>query len=501
MPAAEHVDVLIVGAGISGIAAAIELQKQGLDQSFAILDARERVGGTWDLFRYPGIRSDSDMFTLGYSFKPWTREKSIASGESIRDYLDEAVEEHGLRPRIRLGHRLTQADWSSDSDVWTLVVERRGEQVELTCNMLLMGSGYYSYKGGYTPDFPGLERFQGQVVHPQQWPEDLDHAGKRIVVIGSGATAVTLVPSLATTARKVTMLQRSPGYLAVDSDVDQLAGRLRRVVGSRLSYRYIRARNTRRQQATYKAAQGDPEAFKQALFEVIRTRVGQETLERHFTPDYQPWDQRLCLVPNGDMFDAIADGRAVVATGHIETFTEGGIRLTTGEEIEADIVVTATGLQLVAPGEASFSVDGEPVDFSSCWTYKGIAYSGVPNLFFFFGYINTSWTVRIELVADFVSRVVAHMRETGATRVVPTVGADDTELVREPFISGISSGYFARANGVLPKQGGRAPWINPQDHKATKELLAGPVDDGVLVFAGSHRPPAASRAASRGSAR
>jgi cation diffusion facilitator CzcD-associated flavoprotein CzcO len=494
MPAPEHFDVVIVGAGISGIGAAVHLQKQSPDQSFAILEGRERLGGTWDLFRYPGVRSDSDMFTLGYAFKPWTREKSIASGESIRDYLGEAVDEHDLRSHIRLGHQVVSADWSSVSDTWTLVVDRGGEQVELTCSFLLMCSGYYSYKTGYTPELPGRDRFEGQVIHPQHWPEDLDYAGKRIVVIGSGATAVTLIPSLAEQAAKVTMLQRSPGYLSVDSDVDEFAGRLRRVVGSRLSYRYIRLRNTRRQQAVYKSAKGDPEAFKQGLFDVIRARVGQEYLDRHFTPDYQPWDQRLCLVPNGDMFDAIAKGSADVATGRIETFTERGIRLTTGEEIDADIVVTATGLQLVSPGEATFRVDGERVDFSTRWAYKGLAYSGVPNLVFFFGYINTSWTVRIELVADFVCRVVNRMRESGATRVVPTLRAEDAHMSRRPFIEGLSSGYFERANGVLPKQGDRAPWINPQDHKATKKLLGGPLADGVLQFEGAQRRAVPKRA-------
>ncbi|MCW2757995.1 MAG: monooxygenase [Nocardioidaceae bacterium] len=498
MSAPEHLDVLIIGAGLSGVAAGVHLQKQSPQQSFAILEGRANLGGTWDLFRYPGVRSDSDMFTLGYAFKPWTREKSIASGESIRDYIGETVDEHRLRPKIRLGHQLVRAEWSSAADLWTLTVRHDDEDVVLTCRFMLMCSGYYSYQRGYTPDLPGLDRFQGQVVHPQAWPSDLDHADKRVVIIGSGATAVTLVPSMAATAAKVTMLQRSPTYLAVDSDVDRFAARLRRIVGSRLAYRFIRLRNTRRQQAVYKAAKGDPETFKRGLFDVIVKMVGQETLERHFTPSYQPWDQRLCLVPNGDLFTAMAEGRADVATGQIETFTANGVRLTSGQEIEADVVVTATGLELVSPGEAEFVVDGEPVDFSTRWTYKGLAYSGVPNLVFFFGYINTSWTVRIELVAAYVCRVLNRMAATGTTRVTPTLRAEDEDMRPEPFIAGISSGYFLRANGVLPRQGDHAPWINPQNHLATKKLLTEQVDDGVLVFGDASRE---ARPASAGSAR
>jgi cation diffusion facilitator CzcD-associated flavoprotein CzcO len=496
MPAAEHFDVVVIGAGLSGIAAAVYLQKHSPEQSFTILEGRENLGGTWDLFRYPGVRSDSDMFTLGYGFKPWTRKKSIAAGESIRDYIGETVDEHGLRSRIRFGHQLAQADWSSDEDLWTLTVRRGDEEVIVTCRFLLMCSGYYSYKGGYTPELPGIDGYEGQVVHPQEWPADLDYAGKRVVVIGSGATAVTLIPSLAERAAKVTMLQRSPGYLAVDSDVDEFARRLRRIVGSRLSYRFIRLRNTLRQQATYKSAKGDPDAFKKELFDVIRDRVGQDTLERHFTPSYQPWDQRLCLVPNGDMFTAIAKGTAAVATGTIDTFTERGIRLASGEELDADIVVTATGLQLVSPGEATFRIDGATVDFSGRWTYKGLAYSGVPNLVFFFGYINTSWTVRIELVARFVCRLLNRMNATGATSVTPMLRAEDVDMARNPFIADINSGYFQRANGVLPKQGDRAPWVNPQNHQATKKLLGESFDDGVLQFARAARTTHAERAAS-----
>jgi monooxygenase len=481
-PGTEHFDVLIVGAGLSGIGAAVHLQQQSPGRTFAILEGRDNLGGTWDLFRYPGIRSDSDMYTLGYAFKPWTEDKSIASGASILNYLWDAVSEHDLKRHIRFGQQVRRAEWSSQTNTWTVSIEHLGEMLTLTCSFLFMCSGYYSYREGFSPVFPGRERFQGDVVHPQHWPQDLDHTDKNVVVIGSGATAVTLVPNLATTAAKVTMLQRSPSYLAVDSDVDQVALRLRKLLGAKLAYRIIRLRNTRRQQRMYASAQRDPDQFKAGLFDAVRAAVGQDYLDRHFTPTYQPWDQRLCLIPNGDMFEAIAAGRADVATGHIETFTETGVRLTSGEELPADIIVTATGLQLVTLGEVDFLVDGEPVDFSQRWTYKGLAYSGVPNLASVFGYVNTSWTVRAELVAKFVCRLLNHMESSGATRVTPELRPEDQHMARGPYVEGFSSGYFQRANGVLPMQGDHAPWINPQNHKATKRLLTGPIDDGVMVF-------------------
>jgi monooxygenase len=482
MPGTEHFDVLIVGAGLSGIGAAVHLQQQSPGRTFTILEGRDNLGGTWDLFRYPGIRSDSDMYTLGYGFKPWTETKSIASGASILNYLWDTVAEHDLKRHIRFGQQVKRAEWSSETNTWMVSIEHLGETLTLTCNFLFMCSGYYSYREGFSPVFPGRERFQGDVVHPQQWPEDLDYAGKNVVVIGSGATAVTLIPNLAKTASKVTMLQRSPSYLAVDADVDHVALRLRKVLGSKLAYRIIRLRNTRRQQRMYASAQQDPEQFKAGLFDAVRATIGQDYLDKHFTPTYQPWDQRLCLVPNGDMFQEIAAGRADVATGHIETFTETGIKLTSGEEVPADIIVTATGLQLVTLGEVEFLVDGEPVDFSKRWTYKGLAYSGVPNLASVFGYVNTSWTVRAELVAKFVCRLLNHMESTGVTRVTPELRPEDQDMARGPYVEGFSSGYFQRANGVLPIQGDHAPWINPQNHKATKRLLTSVIDDGVLVF-------------------
>ncbi|TCN53379.1 cation diffusion facilitator CzcD-associated flavoprotein CzcO [Rhodococcus sp. SMB37] len=479
----EHLDVLIVGAGLSGIGAAVHLKKESPNQKLAIIEGRDNLGGTWDLFRYPGIRSDSDMYTLGYGFKPWTKERAIANGESILDYLWETVSENELKQHIRFGHHVRRAEWSSEAQVWTVTVVHLGETFDITCKFLFMCSGYYNYRRGFTPEFPGRERFTGTVVHPQFWPEDLEYAGKKIIVIGSGATAITLIPNLATKAEKVTMVQRSPSYLAIDQAIDQRALRIRRLFGDRIGYALIRFRNTKRQQRTYEFAQSRPDQFKETLFKDIRELVGQDYLDKHFTPTYQPWDQRVCLIPDGDFFQAIKFGRADVETGKIRTFTESGIELESGERIDADIIVTATGLELVSLGEVDFVVDGELIDFSKRWTYKGLAFSGIPNLAFTFGYVNTSWTVRAELVAKFVSRLLNHMDKAGASSVTPTLRPGDSFMPRESFVEGFTSGYFQRANGVLPRQGNRAPWINPQNHAATKKLLTARIDDGVLKFA------------------
>ncbi len=484
-PLVEHLDVLIVGAGLSGIGAAVHLQNEAPTKKFAIIEGRDNLGGTWDLFRYPGIRSDSDMYTLGYGFKPWTKERAIASGDSILDYLWETVSEHDLKRHIRFGRQVRHAEWSSEAGLWTVQIDHLGETVSITCNFLYMCSGYYNYRAGFSPEFPGQERFTGAVVHPQQWPADLDYAGKKVVVIGSGATAITLIPSLATTAEKVTMLQRSPSYVAIDHAIDQKALRLRKRFGDRIGYSLIRRRNTLRQQKIYKLAQTRPDEFKAALFKDIRDLVGQDYLDKHFTPSYQPWDQRVCLIPDGDFFQAIKYGKADVATGKIASFTETGIQLESGEEIAADIIVTATGLELVSLGEVDFVVDGEPVDFSQRWTYKGLAYSDIPNLVSTFGYVNTSWTVRAELVAKFVCRLLNHMDKTGASTVTPILRPADRAMPMNSFVEGFTSGYFQRANGVLPRQGDRAPWVNPQNHVATKKLLAATFDDGVLQFSAS----------------
>ena len=478
----EHRDVVIVGAGLSGIAAAVQLRTDHPGRSFVMLDQRADLGGTWDLFRYPGIRSDSDMYTLGYAFKPWTAEQAIASGGAILDYLRETVADHELEPYLRLGRRVRTADWSEESRLWTLGVERPDGPETFTCSFLYLASGYYDYDGGHRPELPGAERYDGVLVHPQEWPADLDCAGKRVAVIGSGATAITLVPALAEVAEKVTMVQRSPTYVAIDSDVDAEAQRLRHEVGDRAAFELVRQRNLQNQQERYQAARAYPEEFKKPLFEAIEEIVGREVREQHFTPSYQPWDQRLCLVPNGDLFHAIAKGHAEVVTGHIDTFTPTGLRMRSGEEVEADVVVTATGLSLVNFGKIDVRVDGRSVDLPSTFTYKGVGFSGVPNLITAFGYLNSSWTLRIELVNRFWTAVLSRMDELGATKAVPTLSPEEeATMERRPWMEGVTSGYLLRHLDSFPAQGDHAPWTNPQVHEATKALLS-EVDDGALRF-------------------
>jgi monooxygenase len=478
----EHWDVVIVGAGISGIAAAVELQKSCSSKTFVMLEMRESVGGTWDLFRYPGIRSDSDMYTLGYGFKPWTHEKAIAPASAIRGYLRETVEEFGLADHLRLKHRLAAASWSTDDKRWTLTVEVEQRTRTLTCGFLYLGAGYYSHKSGYNPPLPGEADFRGPIIHPQEWPGDLDYAGKRIAVIGSGATAVTLIPSLARDAAKVTMVQRSPGYVHIESDADEDAERWRRELGPEGAFRAVRMRNAQNQQQMYKEGRTDPETFKKMLFDAIEEIVGPEIRERHFTPGYEPFDQRVCVVPNGDLFHAIRDGRADVVTGAIKTLTARGVLMESGEEVEADIIVKATGLNLTAGGDATYEVDGAPVRFGDCWTYKGLAYSGVPNLFHGFGFFNASWTLRVELVNSFWCRVLTHMDEVGAAQVTPRLRPEDESMPRLPYIADVTSGFFVRGFPHLSHQGDHAPWVNPQNLALTVELMAEDPDDGVLIY-------------------
>lgn len=493
----EHLDVVIVGAGISGIGAAYHLQTESPDRSYTILEGRDDLGGTWDLFRYPGVRSDSDMHTLGFSFKPWTAEKAIADGPSILAYLRETATQFGIDGQIRYGHQVSSASWSSDQGWWTLTFRRTDEHGtstgQITCNMLLMCSGYYSYKGGYDPEFAGRGDFEGTVVHPQKWPEDLDYAGKRVVVIGSGATAVTLLPAMAETASHVTMLQRSPTYVVAAPDVDGIAQKLRKVLPERLAYSITRWKNVLRGELVYRKTRTDPEKVKTMLLDLVREELGDAETETNFTPSYNPWDQRLCLVPNGDLFETLKSGRASVVTSTIDRFVPEGIRLADGQILEADIIVTATGLQLVTLGEMDFDIDGATIDFAETFTYKGLAYSGVPNLISTFGYINASWTLRADLVAGFACRVLNHMKETGMSVVTPTLRPSDTNMPRRPWIDDFSSGYMQRMMPMLPKQGDRAPWVNTQRYTAERKILGRePIDDGVLMFSTPVRQPAVS---------
>ncbi|MDY7103548.1 MAG: NAD(P)/FAD-dependent oxidoreductase [Actinomycetota bacterium] len=488
--------MIVVGAGISGIGAAYHLQNRCPDRSYAILEGRDDIGGTWDLFRYPGVRSDSDMHTLGYSFKPWTAERSIADGPAILEYLRETVAENGIGPNIRFGHLVTGADWSSTDARWTVHATRKatGEPVTFTCNFLFMCSGYYSYKSGYTPQFEGRERFGGEIVHPQEWPEDLDYSGKRVVVIGSGATAMTLVPAMAPDAAHVTMLQRSPTYVVSRPDKDAIANRLRKLLPERVAYAITRRKNIFLQQMVYNRTRTAPDKVRTKLLDAVRTELGPDyDVERHFTPSYNPWDQRLCLVPNSDLFEVIRSGKASVTTDEIESFTETGIALTSGEHLDADIIVTATGLQLVTLGEADFTVDGEQVDFSETWTYKGLAYSDVPNLVSSFGYINASWTLRADLTCEFVCRLLQHMRDTGTEICVPRLRPEDENMPRRPWIEDFSSGYMQRMMPHLPKQGDHEPWVNPQRYSADRKLIGrAPVDDGVMQFTHAGAPAKAT---------
>ncbi len=485
-----HVDVVVVGAGISGIGAGYHLQKHSPDRSFLILEGRDDLGGTWDLFRYPGVRSDSDMHTLGYSFKPWTHAKSIADGPSILAYLRETVAENDLERHMRFQHQIVSAAWSSESATWTLTAEvgPARKSTTYTCSFLFMCSGYYSYKGGYTPDFVGRERFSGQVVHPQAWPDDLDHTDKKVVIIGSGATAVTLVPAMAETAESVVMLQRSPTYMVARPDEDAVAQKLRKVLPECLAYAVTRRKNAWQGEFFYNQARTKPDKVKGQLLGMARKALGDDEVNANFTPTYNPWDQRLCLLPNGDLFESINNGAASVVTSDIETFTDTGIALANGDHLDADIIVTATGLQLVTVGDMDFAVDGEPVDFSQTWTYRGVGYSGIPNMVSSFGYINASWTLRSDLICEFVCRLLNHMRDTKTCVVTPLLRPEDANMARRPWIEDFSSGYMARMMPLLPRQGDREPWTNPQRFSHDKKVLRNaPLEDGALVFSNPAR--------------
>jgi monooxygenase len=492
----EHVDVLIVGAGLSGIGAAHHLQSNCPGKTFAILEARECSGGTWDLFRYPGIRSDSDMYTLGYSFRPWEGAKSIADGSSILEYVRATAREGGIERHIRFGHRVVRAEFSTAQARWSVEAQRSeagetgdtGETVRLTCNFLLMCSGYYRYDEGYTPDFAGTERFGGEIVHPQHWPADLDYTGKRVVVIGSGATAVTLVPAMATTgAAHVTMLQRSPSYIVSLPGEDPIARALRRVLGARAAYPLLRWKNVLLQMLTFQLSRRRPEVVKAVLRKsVARQLPPGYDVDTHFKPRYGPWDQRLCLVPDGDLFTAISSGDASVVTDQIDTFTESGLRLASGAELEADVIVTATGLNLLAFGGTQLVVDGREVVLSETMSYKGMMLSGVPNMAFALGYTNASWTLKCDLTCEYVCRLLNHMDAHGHRQCVPQ--RNDPAVAELPFID-FSSGYVLRSIDEFPKQGSKEPWRLRQNYPLDiLSLRRGEMEDGALRFSRAGSP-------------
>ena len=482
----EHFDVLIIGAGLSGIDAAWHLKNNAPKKSFVILENRERIGGTWDLFRYPGIRSDSDMLTMGYSFRPWTHPSSISPGDAIRDYITDTAKDAGIDKNIRFRHNVVSAAWDSATARWTINANRRDAQgkeepIQITANFVFACSGYYKYEHGYTPEFVGRERFKGQILHPQHWPENLDYAGKRVVIIGSGATAVTLVPSMAKTAAHVTMLQRSPTYVVSRPEQDALANRLRKLLPAKWAYAIPRWKNILLGMYFYNYTRKKPARVKEMIIKGVSEHLGPDyDVATHFTPKYNPWDQRLCLVLDADLFRAIKKGRASVVTDHIDCFTEKGIKLKSGKELEADIIVTATGLQLELLGGMTVTVDGQKVDFGKTFSYKGLMYSGVPNLASVFGYTNASWTLRADLICEYVCRLLNLMDEKQVQIATPRLPPGD--MKPEPWLD-FSSGYVVRSAALLPKQGPSAPWRQNQNYFADiKDMRRAPIEDQALEF-------------------
>lgn len=483
----EHVDVLIVGAGLSGVGAACHLTDKQPQKRFLILESRDAMGGTWDLFRYPGIRSDSDMFTLGFSFRPWDGPKSIADGEDILRYIEDTAREYGIEDRIRYQRRVTALSWDSDRALWTADVLHTdtGGTEQVTASFVYSCTGYYRYDEGYTPDFPGVDRFRGTIVHPQHWPEDLDPARKHFVVIGSGATAVTLVPSLARQTGHVTMLQRSPTYVTSLPDRDAIADAARRFLPPKFAHALIKWKNVAITSAVYQLSRRVPFIVKKVLrWRLERQLPDDFDIDTHFTPRYDPWDQRLCLVPNNDLFAALRRGRASMVTDTIDTFTEEGLQLGSGRTLEADVIVTATGLNLLTMGGIEFTVDGERIDVADTVAYKGMMLSGVPNFAFAIGYTNASWTLKIDLVSDYLCRLFAHMDARGYDQV--TAVRPDASVALRPLID-LSSGYVQRSIDQLPKQADRAPWELHQNYVRDVQLFrSGELDDEGVRF--SRRP-------------
>lgn len=479
----QHFDVLIVGAGISGIGLACHIKQDCPNKTFAILERRQAMGGTWDLFRYPGIRSDSDMSTFGYNFRPWTESKVLADGQAIRGYVQDTAAEYGIPKHIHYQRHVTHASWSSEKKLWTLtVINNANSTTETwTANFLLGCTGYYNYDQGFSPVFPGQDDFKGQIIHPQHWPENLDYSGKRVVIIGSGATAITLVPAMADKAGHVTMLQRSPTYIATVPSIDFLYDNMKKVMPSKLAYRLTRNRNVGLQRAIFQLSKAQPQIVRKLLLAAVKKQVGKKVDMKHFTPNYNPWDQRLCVVPDGDLFKVIRQGKAHIVTDHIERFTTTGILLKSGEHLDADIIISATGLNVQLLGGTQVDIDGAAVKPNDHLMYQGILLEGVPNAALVVGYTNASWTLKVDIAADYITRLFNYMDQHGYKTVEPvdTEGCKTDDVV----LGGLQAGYIKRAATTLPRQGSKAPWKVLNNYVVDKVVLReSPFDDGVLSF-------------------
>ncbi|QIO07922.1 flavin-containing monooxygenase [Acinetobacter lanii] len=479
----KQVDILIVGAGISGLGMAAHLSKNNPGRKFDIIERRESFGGTWDLFKYPGIRSDSDMSTFGFNFKPWQKANVLADGASIKGYLGEVVEEYKLIDKIHFQHRVLSANYDSSIQKWVVEIENDQKKKETwIANFVLGCTGYYNYDQGFQPDFPNQDAFKGQIIHPQHWPENLDYAGKKVVIIGSGATAITLVPAMSKGgAGHVTMLQRSPTYIASVPSIDVVYDKMRKYLPEDVAYKLTRARNIGVQRGIYALAQKQPKLVKKLLLKSIELQLKGKVDMKHFTPNYNPWDQRLCVVPDGDLFKILRSGKASVETDQIEKLTETGIQLKSGKHIEADIIVSATGLEIQILGGIKATIDGKPMDTSKHMLYKGVMVSDVPNMAMIIGYINASWTLKVDVAADYICRLLKYMDSKGLSEVIPQ--GDQTQLMDDTVMGSLSSGYIARAAHVMPKQGKSAPWKVSNNYLADrKELKNASFEDGVLQF-------------------
>ncbi|HRA85777.1 MAG TPA: NAD(P)/FAD-dependent oxidoreductase [Ilumatobacteraceae bacterium] len=484
----EHFDIIIVGAGISGVGGAYHLQEQYPEKTFLVLEGLESFGGTWLMHKYPGVRSDSDLYTFGYRFKPWTSAPIASAGEILK-YMGEVIDENDLARHIRYHHRISAAAWSSADNLWTLTAtnSETGETSRFTCNFLWMCQGYYRHSEGYTPEWPGMDRFQGRIVHPQTWPDDLDLTGKKVICIGSGATTATVVPAIAGQCEHVTVLQRSPTYFWTGRNANELADTLRELeIDETWIHEIVRRKVLHDQQMVTQLAFDEPEMIKTELLNIVRSLLPEGyDVDKHFTPKYRPWQQRLAFVPDGDLFAGISAGKASMVTDEIDTFTETGIRTKSGEELEADVILTATGFNLSVLGDIEFTLDGTPLNLADTVTYRGMMFTGVPNLLWVFGYFRASWTLRADLISDLVCRLLHHMDELGAQRVTPALRSQDADMAIGPWMdpSNFNPNYLMRSMHLLPKAGNKPEWRHTQDYWYEKEALpAADLDDGCLVY-------------------